>query len=238
MADRRTSGSQGTGSLLWHAIKGAAAKFGIGTAANYVAPRLAPQTRWIVPGIQGVLEPMSALATRLAPFAPAVRAAGRFGARVGPFAPLSIVALNPTNRFPGGSAERLAVQRGIDVIRQQAAISRRNEDLMRNLAFQRREDAQRRSTLQLKPPQLPIHIPFGPATRFGANPMVPRRLEPFKLRPAPNVGTPFNIRLLRPSPRVTANPFGLSVMGRPSTGAGPFGLNLGSPQLRAPLIGH
>lgn len=228
--------SQATGSLIWKAIKSGAGRLGIGTAAVALAPKLAPRS------VGALLEPMSPLATRFAPLGPAVRAIGRFGTRVGPLAPLTIVALNPTNRIPNSSVEqRMGTMHSMEVFRQQETIRRRNEDTMRNLAFQRQQDAQRRNRLQLTPPRLPTFNPIPRAPTFSpisrTNQVMQQRLEPVRLRPALKIGTPFNMRLLRPSPVVRNNPFGLSVMGRQSTG-GPFGMNLGSPQLRAPMIGR
>jgi hypothetical protein len=49
MANPAKPSNQGTSSFVWNAIKSDAKRFGVGSAAQYVAPKLAPATRWIIP---------------------------------------------------------------------------------------------------------------------------------------------------------------------------------------------
>jgi len=65
------------------------------------------------------------------------------------------------------------------------------------------------------------NMPAGPTGFVG-------KMQPFKLRPAQNISTPFNVRLMRPP--VKTNPFGLSVMGRPA--GNQFGVHIPVPTLR------
>jgi hypothetical protein len=244
-----------TSSFVWHAIKNAAKSFGVGVAAQKIVPKLAPTVR---PGaFFEVLEPMGPLATRLVPLRPLIKTVGRVATEVGPLAPLTILATNPTNRFPGSQAEQEMTRRyleaeqrrrGVEEQHRLEEMSRRNKEMLSSIETQRRQaierdmesqrrqairrelNNQKRNALQLK---LSVSPPF-PMNRTGS--VFQPRLEPVKLRPPTKIQTPFNLRLLRPPPTASTNPFGLNIMGRPP--GTPFGLTLGTPRLRAPMIGR
>jgi len=235
----------GVGSLIWRAIKGGAIKYGVGLAAKELGKNVLT-----IGGVQ-VLQ-------RTGRVGPVARWVGRWGTRVSPLLPLVLVATNPTNRFPGSSAEREMVRRGLEEQNRQELARQRNDELLRQLAQQRlqadvqqrqqaeamqrqqaaaraaaeraQQQAQSRREAWQRTLQLQVRIP----TTWNSPAASAARLEPMPLRPAPKIDTPFNLRLVRPSP--AGNPFGLSVMGRPTST--PFGLNLGTPQLRAPMIGR
>ncbi len=246
----------GIGSLLWHSIKSGAYKYGFGLAAKEVAKRIVP-TALTIEGIHGVqlLQPMGRLATGAKQVA---EGAGRWGTSVSPLLPIALVALNPTNRFPGSSAERGMVRRGMEEQRRLEVARQRNDELLRQIAQQRlyaesqqRQQAEARQRQQVseraaaertqrqaqsirEAQQRTLQLQMRTPSPWNSPAMAATRLEPMRLRPPPKIQTPFNLRLMRPSP--AGNPFGLSVMGRPI--GTPFGLSLGTRQLRAPMIGR
>jgi hypothetical protein len=203
-------------SLIWNAIKGATRNWGIGAAARFVQPAFQPKVFWHIPGQIGVLEPMTPMAAR---FAPIVRTAAKLGSGAGggimaALAPIAMVALNPTNRFPSSSEERRMIERA------------------QNESFRQRQAAENRNRLRLTEPKILTYNPMQPI-----HTMTQQRLESYRLRPEPSIATPFNMRLINNSDIVKANPFHLSVMG-PSPTTTPFKLSLNTNQLRAPFIGH
>jgi hypothetical protein len=199
--------------MAWEAVAGAAKNYAIGIAAKQLATKLEPTV------VNQLLLPMGRLAANVAPvMKPVAKFVGKWGTEIpNPiFEAAKIVMFNPTNHFPGSSAERDMLRRSSEALQRQQAMQRQNAanvalahaNILRQ-AMAKQAAAmgeQRRNTLQLRAPHI-SNARGGPTGITG-------RFEPFKLRPAANISTPFNLRLMHGP--VKTNPFGLSVMGRPA----------------------
>jgi hypothetical protein len=239
VGDQKTEGTKQkeSGSMIWETLSHAAREFAIGSAARKIATSIVPE---VIErhGIQ-VLQPMSRFAANVKPIAQFV------GKHVGDvpnpyWEAAKILITHPTNNFPSSRSEKQMQRIWSDARRREEAYAAKNAANVAlahaKMASQAAAASKKPSSFLLKRPAILNTQPANEAVRRNRNtltlgkpailshppPTVVNRLEPLKLRPAQNISTPFNVRLMRPP--VSANPFKLSVMGQPSGNR--FGVHL------------